>query len=225
MKKYFITATGTGIGKTLITSALAYQLSKQGKRVKALKPVISGFDAANAHTSDTGQLLEAQGLPVTPENVNIVSPWRFKAPLSPDMAAADERKRIDFNALNGFCRQQEDYDALLIEGVGGVMVPLTESQTTLDWMQALQYPVILVAGSYLGSISHTLTACQALLSRGLALDAVVISESEVSPAPLQRISEHLQRFLPDNSAIYTVTRLDSSPELWKTVPDITPILK
>jgi len=221
MKKYFITGTGTGVGKTLVTSSLAKQLRAKGKTVRALKPVISGFDAAALAGSDTGQLLLAQGLELSRENAAAVSPWQFAEALSPDMAAEAENRTIDFAALNDFCLRQEGADYLLVEGVGGVMVPLGESFTTLDWMEALQWPVILVAGSYLGSISHTLTTVQALLARGLKLQALIISESEHSPVPLARLQAHLKRFLPEALRLLSVTRLDSSAQLWEDTADIT----
>ena len=72
---------------------------------------------------------------------------------------------------------------MLVEGVGGAMVPLDAEHTVRDWIAALKHPALLIAGSYLGTISHTLTAAEALLSRGVAIAAIVINESEVSPVP------------------------------------------
>ena len=220
MKPYFITSSGTGIGKTLLSCALAHQLRKAGKSVRALKPVISGFDEKDFEGSDTAHLLIAQGLGPTPAGIASVSPWRFTAPLSPDMAAEDEGRAIDFGKLVEFCRSQDGVDYLLIEGIGGVMVPLDERHTVLDWMAALNFPVILVTGSYLGSLSHTLTAARAVLAAGLELAAVVISESERAPVPLSRTEGTLHRFLPPQTRIFPIGRLDSSLNLWKDVPDV-----
>jgi dethiobiotin synthetase len=219
MKKYFITGAGTGVGKTVFTSALAYQLQQKGKQVRALKPIISGFEQADAGSSDSGVLLAAQGLSASPQNIDAISPWRFAAPLSPDMAAEDECKAIDFEQLVAFCGSQTNAEYLLIEGVGGIMVPLNMRHTVLDWAVTLGFPVILVTGSYLGSLSHTLTAAQTIISAGLNLHTVVISESEYSAAPLDRIELTLRRFLPDTTQITQIARLDSSSDLWKYVPD------
>jgi dethiobiotin synthetase len=224
MKKYFITATGTGVGKTLITSALTWQLRQHGKRVTTLKPVISGFDMAEAEQTDTGLLLQAQEMPITVDNINAISPWRFAAPLSPDMAAQDAGAALDFSKLETFCKEPRDADVLLIEGVGGVMTTLNGSHSVLDWMEALEMPIILVAGSYLGAISHTLTAYEAIASRGLHLHALIISESEESSAPFSRLRATLQNFLPAELAIHHVTRVDSSQNLWKDVPDLTSVI-
>jgi len=224
MQKYFITATGTNIGKTLVTCALAAQLLAQGKMLKALKPVISGFDMVSLEQTDSGQLLLAQGVPLTSAALDAISPWRLKAALSPDMAGEEEGVSLALPEIVRFCESQSGVDYLLVEGIGGVMVPLNDTKTTLDWMAALGYHVILVTGSYLGAISHTLSACAALTAHGLAPHAIIISESEESPVPCARLKTTLRRFLPEAIRIHTIPRLDSSPDLWKYVPTLTQIL-
>src|SRR6185312_4226156 len=101
------------------------------------------------------------GRPLSLDEITRISPWRFEAPLSPDMAARREGRAIDFDALVDFTRSTAS-PLTLVEGVGGVMVPLDEQHTTLDWMAAVGFPVMLVTGSYLGTLSHTLTAVGAL---------------------------------------------------------------
>jgi dethiobiotin synthetase len=137
MSRYFITGSGTGVGKTLLTCALVHQLRKEGRAARAIKPVISGFDADRSAESDTGMLLAAQGLALTQPSIEAVSPWRFAAPISPDMAAQDEGGAVEVDRLVSFCRAQEGAGLLLVEGVGGVMVPLNATHTVLDWMGAL----------------------------------------------------------------------------------------
>jgi dethiobiotin synthetase len=197
MRTLFVTSSGTGIGKTFVMRALIGRLASEGRRVEAFKPVVSGFDPAAPSAGDTGALLEALGAPVSPERVERVSPWRFAAPLSPDMAASREGRRIDFDGLVGYCRQRlaEGTDVALIEGIGGAMVPLDERHTVLDWIVAMEIPTLLVVGSYLGTLSHTLTAAAALRARGVEL-RVVVSESEESPVPLSDILATLARHLP-----------------------------
>ena len=110
--------------------------------------------------------------------------------------AAREGRAVDFDAVLAFCRSQiaGRQDVLLIEGVGGVMVPLDDSHTVLDWMAALELPVLLVAGSYLGAISHTLTALDALGRRRLGVTAVIISETPGSAVDLMETAATVQRF-------------------------------
>ncbi|MDK9723289.1 MAG: dethiobiotin synthase [Sterolibacteriaceae bacterium MAG5] len=176
---YFITATGTDSGKTFVAEGLARELRARGRRLRALKPVMSGYDETRPADSDAGRLLAACGIEATPAAVADIAPWRFAAPLSPDRAAALEGRVIDFDGLMRWCRDEtaRNEDLLLIEGIGGVMVPLDGQRTVLDWMAALQLPVLLVAGTYLGAISHALTALAALRSAGLAPVAIVLNES------------------------------------------------
>jgi len=198
MSAVFVTATGTDIGKTFVTAALARTCRMQGRTVEALKPVISGFDLATLSSSDTGLLLAAIGRDPTPENVDAMSPWRFAAPLSPDMAGKREGRSVDFDALVTFSRDcvAARRDVLLIEGVGGIMAPIDQTRTVLDWVAALDVPILLVAGSYLGAISHTLTALDVLRRRDLSVLATVISETAGSTVDLMETAATVERFVP-----------------------------
>lgn len=194
MAGIFVTGIGTGIGKTMVTTLLIGQLRARGVAVAALKPVISGYDEAEAAASDSGLLLAALGLPVTAETVAAVSPWRFAAPISPDMAAAREGRCLDAAEIAAFCRAADGEGRItLAEGVGGAMVPLNDRETVLDVMAALGWPALVVAGSYLGTLSHTLTVLHALSGR-VPLAGVVVSESPESPVPLAETVATIGRF-------------------------------
>lgn len=178
-RAYFITAAGTDLGKTYVAAALARALVARGRRVRALKPVLSGYRDADAASSDAGLLLAACGGAVSAATIAAIAPWRFAAPLSPERAAALEGRRIDVAALTAWCRDEiaRNADTLLIEGIGGVMVPLDEGQTVRDWIAALGVPVLLVTGTYLGAVSHTLTALAALREVGVRPAAIVVNRS------------------------------------------------
>lgn len=197
MKTLFVTSSGTATGKTYVAAALAAALAAKGRAVTALKPVASGFSWDAVEETDTAILLRALGKEPTPAAVEACSPWRFEAPLSPDMAARREGRTLDFEALVGFCRnaQKGPGDLLLIEGIGGVMVPLDGQRTVLDWIAAVEAPALVVVGSYLGTLSHTLTAVEALRGRDVAIAGVVVDESEESPVPLAETAETLDRYL------------------------------
>ncbi|MGD0145036.1 MAG: dethiobiotin synthase [Rhizomicrobium sp.] len=198
MSAFFVTATGTDIGKTFVTAGLVRHLRKANAQVSALKPVASGFDIATAAVSDAGVLLEALDVPITPESIERISPWRFAAPLSPDMAAAREGQAIDFESLVALCRDAiaAEPGTLFIEGVGGAMAPLDQTHTVLDWMAALRVPLVVVAGSYLGTISHVLTALDVLARRELNVAALVIDDSADGAVPLEETMATLRRFVP-----------------------------
>lgn len=196
MTAYFVTATGTDIGKTFVTAGLIRHLREAGARVTALKPVVSGFDLATAAISDPGVLLEALGEPITPEALDRISAWRFAAPLSPDMAAAREGRSVPYEEVVALCRDAiaKHQGTLFIEGVGGVMVPLDERHTVLDWMAALGLPAIVVAGTYLGTISHTLTALDTLKRANVKVAALVLNDSGDGAVPLVETRATLARF-------------------------------
>jgi len=196
MQKYIIAATGTDIGKTFVTCELIKQLQKRGKKVAALKPIISGFDSNDVENSDTGKLLLAQNLPLSQQNIVAISPWRFETPISPDMAAQDAGQNIDFEEVVKFCRKQSEHDFLFIETAGGIMTPLNSNHTFLDLCEELKFPLILVAGNYVGSISHTLTACNAIDNRNLKISSIIINESMESLVSPQKTIDTLQNFLP-----------------------------
>jgi dethiobiotin synthetase len=198
MTAMFVTATGTDVGKTFVARGLIRALRARGGKVAALKPIVSGFDPKLAARSDPGLLLDALGEAATPDTIARMSPWRFAAPLSPDLAARAEGRQIDFAALIAFCRARmvSRADALVIEGVGGIMVPLDDRHTVLDWMIALELPLVVVAGSYLGTISHTLSALDVLARRNLAIAAVVVSETPGSRVPLADTVATITRLAP-----------------------------
>ena len=196
MSAIFITGTGTEVGKTFVAASLIRHLRQMGRSVEAIKPVVSGFDPDHPAASDPAILLNALGFPATLPNIERISPWRFRAAMSPDAAARQENRRIDVEEVVAFCQSaiKQRQEILLIEGVGGIMVPLDEQRTILDVMMALQLPLILVAGSYLGTISHTLTALDALFRRDLSVLAVIVSETSGATVPLAETVAEIGRF-------------------------------
>ena len=202
MAALFVTSCGTGRGKTYVSEKMIRGWIAKGDAVQVLKPVISGFDPEDAAVSDTGLLLAATGEALTAEAIDRVSPWRYAAPLSPDMAAALENRTVPVDDIISYCRSAIETatvrgERLLIEGAGGVMVPLDETRTMRDLMAALGIPVVLVVGSYLGSLSHALTALEALHVRRIAVDRIVINETADSNIPLTETRDTLARFVGD----------------------------
>jgi dethiobiotin synthetase len=210
VRAFFVTATGTEIGKTFITAALARHFTARGQAVNVLKPVLAGFDPKDFAESDPALLLKASGREPSLAEVERVSPFRFKAPLAPNLAAEREGRRVDFNAIVKCCEDAaRARDALLlIEGIGGLMVPLDNERTVLDLIERLDLPIILVTGSYLGTISHTLTALEVAKARKLDIAALVISESEGSTVSLGGTAATLRKFT--QVPTFSVPRNDQS---------------
>lgn len=193
MTTLFVTAAGTEVGKTFVCCRLIEELRREW-RLRVVKPVATGFDPDDVASSDTGRLLAAQGRALDPQSIDATTPWRYRAALSPDMAARRERSEIPFDRLVQFSRAEPEDDLTLIEGIGGVMVPLDATHTVLDWMDTLSPIVWLVVGSYLGSLSHALTALAALDRRGLEVASLIVSESPEQPVDIGETAATLERF-------------------------------
>ena len=204
MSAYFVTAIGTDVGKTFATAALLYAARAQGKSVAGYKPLACGSE--HALGGDVAEIIAAAGMEHTQ-----ASPWWFAAPLSPHMAAAAEGKTIDPDAVVQWCRARAaGRDLVLIEGVGGVMVPITPTYTVRDWMQALALPVILVASNYLGAINHSLLTIEVLRQASIPIAAIIVSES-VGGVSLSQTEATIRTFAPEVPLIVSQPRVAS----WK----------
>jgi dethiobiotin synthetase len=133
------------------------------------------------------------------------------------MAAAREGRRIDLTEVVRFCRAQGEG---LVEGIGGLMTPLNERDTVLDWIVALGCPTVLVAGSYLGTLSHTLTAVAAMRARGIEPTAVVVSESLDAPS-LDETAATLRRFV---EPVVPLPRI-AGPDPWARAPQLQRVIQ
>ena len=109
---------------------------------------------------------------------------------------------------------------MLVEGVGGIMVPLDERHTVLDWMTALDWPILLVCGTYLGSISHTFSAVSVLQAKNLPLAGIIVSESE-NGVSLAETLDTLKTFLPGGVPVVQLPRLDAHETPWKKAPPLS----
>jgi dethiobiotin synthetase len=208
--QYFVTGIGTGVGKSLVTAALAHRY-----KIPAFKPVLSGYGMDGG---DDAALL-AQ---VTGRSVEALSHWRFAAPLSPHLAAQKEGKSIDPKALEDWCREQlARQSSCLIEGVGGVLVPLHETYTVADWISALNLPVILVASSYLGAMNHTLLSLEVMQQRGISPKTIIVSQAtEKEDAGLEDTLQTLRGFVSQEMELVALPRLAGSDTPWKEAADL-----
>jgi dethiobiotin synthetase len=179
MAAFFVTGSGTDIGKTFVCAGLLRFWRARGLDPAAIKPVVSGYDEAAPEGSDPALLLQALGQPVDAARIQAMAPFRLRAPLSPDQAATLEGRRLAAEQVAAPCRQliEQAKGPVLVEGAGGVMSPLNERETLLDLAVLIGAPVLFVAGSYLGALSHALTGLAALRATGLRAAAVVVNES------------------------------------------------
>lgn len=164
---YFITGTDTGVGKTLVSQALLYRLRREHARVAGFKPVASGCEQTGEglRNADALALQRASSLVMPYATIN---PYAFAPPIAPHLAAAQAGVRIELEKIAA-CIHSVAADAVVVEGVGGWLVPLNETQTVADLAVLLKLPVILVVGLRLGCLNHALLSVADMRARGVAI--------------------------------------------------------
>ena len=174
-RHWFVTGTDTGIGKTLVSSAMLHLLAGSGLRAVGMKPVAAGLDAIDgAWCNDDVERLHAAGNVDAP--LALRCPYLLRAPMSPHLAAKEEGVRIALPPmLSAFAGLAARADAVVVEGVGGFCVPFGDDLDSADLAVALGLPVVLVVGLRLGCLSHALLTAEAVRARGLVLAGWVAS--------------------------------------------------
>jgi dethiobiotin synthetase len=183
----FVTGTDTDVGKTIVSAALLAAMSAAGERVRAHKPAVTGLDeqpegdGARIWPADHELLGAAAGMEAAE-----VSPLRFGPAVSPELAARLAGQRVEPAQLLAAARAASAEGALIVEGVGGLLSPLTEDFTVRDLAAALALPVLVAARPGLGTINHTLLTIQAARAVGLDVRAVVLTPWPREPSVLER---------------------------------------
>ncbi len=175
MAGIFVTGTDTGIGKTYVASCIIKALRKQGIDVGVMKPAETGcrISAGRLVPKDAAILKHSAGVR---DSLTLVNPYRFRLPLAPLAAARQDGKRIEIpRILSAFRTLKARHDLMIVEGAGGIMVPLTDCYSYLDLAEALHLPILIVARPGLGTINHTLLTIQALRERGTDIIGIVIN--------------------------------------------------
>jgi dethiobiotin synthetase len=171
MPGVFISGTDTGVGKTRVGCALVHALRARGMRVGVMKPVETGVEEAGPQ--DALALARAAN---RSDALAEISPLRFALPTAPSVAAKAEGRTIDIDQLlKGFETLEQNCDWLLVEGAGGLRVPLSPGCDMIDLAERMALPILIVARASLGTINHTLLSLGAIEERGLPLAGVVIS--------------------------------------------------
>jgi dethiobiotin synthetase len=174
----FVTGTDTGVGKTVATAVLAVSLREQGVNAGVMKPVETGIGDRTG--SDAEWLMSVAPSDDPPA---IVAPYRLRASAAPAIAAAAEDIAIDLHRILSACEAlAARHECLLIEGVGGAMVPLSADILVADLIHHLRLPVLIVARSGLGSINHTLLTVECLERRGIPILGVLFNNPFAPPA-------------------------------------------
>jgi dethiobiotin synthetase len=171
----FVTGTDTGVGKTMVTGAITAALRAEGLNVGVWKPVQSGARLGRGLT-DSERLLQITGIDERPEDV---APFTFEAPLTPLLAAKQAGVTLTLKELIAAgLPLTKRYEALLIEGAGGVGVPLTHDSLMVDLISELRIPALIIARSSLGTINHTLLTVSFLRAHGVPIVGIIMNDGD-----------------------------------------------
>jgi len=210
----FVTGTSTEVGKTVVAAVIARTLAAEGKRVAVFKPAVTGLEEEGE--TDHALLRRASGSNQSDEEI---APYRYGPPASPHLAAALAAEEIDPERLHQAAREAAaDADAIVCEGVGGLLVPLSPTYLVRDLAVDLGYPLIVVASPSLGTINHTLLTLESARGAGLEVTAVVLNPWPDEPSEIE----------PDNRetiARLGEVRVETVPQLNLSDPSSWPPLQ
>jgi dethiobiotin synthetase len=189
-KAIFITGTDTGVGKTIASAVIAMLLRRKGHSVGVMKPVTSGcIEREGKLVSEDAELLAfAAGTEVTSDS----APYLLKAPLAPSLAASMEGVRIDFQVIrDAYQRLSEQYEYLIVEGAGGLMVPVTGGMLISDLANFLGLPIAVIARPGLGTVNHTLLTTFSAKNLGLTVKGVIVNRFPANPGDAEKHAPHM----------------------------------
>mgnify|MGYP001166943243 CR=1 FL=1 len=183
----FITGTDTGVGKTLVTAALALYLKKQGITVGVMKPIETGTSPLRETRSDAARL---RSIIESDEPLGAIRPYAFQLPVAPLAAAQQEGQAINLETIKKVYRLLSTrYDSMIVEGVGGVRVPITPKSTVADLIKSLRLPAVVVGRSGLGGINHALLTIEALRQSRISILALVLNQTESARSASARLQQ------------------------------------
>lgn len=195
---YFISGIDTNIGKSIATGWLAKTLQQNGIKVITQKLVQTGN---NGYSEDIELHRKIMNVDLFPEDIaGLTAPVIFTYPASPHLAAEIDKKELDTNTITNAGKILEKrYDVVLLEGAGGLMVPLTRNLLTIDYIARLDYPVILVTSGKLGSINHTFLSLESIRNRKMKLHSVIYNLSPqtdelITCDSLKTIRQYMQKY-------------------------------
>ncbi|MFH0985992.1 MAG: dethiobiotin synthase [Candidatus Omnitrophota bacterium] len=183
----FITGTDTDVGKTVVSAGLALVLRDRGMKVGIMKPVATGCygDEGRLISQDAAFLMEAAQNEYPP----LSSPSRFRNALSPNVAAMLEKKEVDVpGILKSYRELQKHYDFMIVEGIGGLMVPLKKDYYVANLIRDMGLPILIVSYAGLGAINHTLLTVDAATIRGLTVRGIIFNRVSVTNYSLAELT-------------------------------------
>jgi dethiobiotin synthetase len=179
----FITGTDTGVGKTYVAERIAAILTEQGVDVGVMKPAETGCPLRAGRRLMPSDAMQLRNAAQCCDPLDLVNPYRFRNPLAPSVAASQERKKIYPEKIRTAFRElSRRHEFMIVEGSGGIMVPLSERYTFRDLAYGLKLPVVIIARPGLGTINHTLMTISVLRDKGIAIQGIIINYADNKPA-------------------------------------------
>jgi len=174
-KGIFITGTDTGVGKTIIACALATFLKEQGVNVGVMKPIETGCNNRNGKLLP-GDAIMLKKYSMSLDDLNDISPCRFKNPLAPMAAAMFEKRKVDLTVIKkSFDQLKKNHDFLIVEGIGGLLVPIKRNFFVADLAKLLGFPILIVCHPGLGTLNHTFLTTREAKKINLPIKGIVIN--------------------------------------------------
>ncbi len=209
----FVTGTGTEVGKTVVAATVARTAADAGRAVAVFKPAVSGLDAGGE--ADHALLRRAAG---SPQSDDEIAPYRYAAPVSPHLGAELAGETIDPERLRAAAAHAAGgADVLVVEGVGGFLVPLRLDYSVADFARELGLPVVIAAAAGLGTINHTLLTIEAVRAAGLDPVAVVLTPWPPEPSLIERSNREVIAQL-GNVDVAVLPRVElGRPESWPSL--------
>lgn len=175
---YFITATDTGVGKTVVSAALAQYLKKQGYSVAVMKPLATGGIVRNKKYVSEDVLFHQRALGKN-ENYELLNPYCFLKPLSPYAASILEKKNILIKKIiSAYKALSEKYDIVIVEGIGGILVPIKKNYFVADLTRDMKLPLLIIARPGLGTLNHTLMTIKTAQSYQLKIAGIIFNHTQ-----------------------------------------------
>lgn len=175
-KGIFVVGTDTGVGKTVVSAGLALALRERGIRVGVMKPVATGCTGISSRliSQDAVFLFEAAENEFAP----LTNPVRFRNPVAPSVAEVYEQLKVDVRSIiAAFKKLSEYYDYVIVEGIGGLMVPIQKRYYVANLVRDFKLPILIVSSIGLGAINHTLLTVDSAVIRGLAIKGIIFNRS------------------------------------------------
>jgi len=210
-KSIFITGTDTGIGKTIASAAIAMLLKRMGHSVGVMKPVTSGCELRDGKlvSLDAELLCFAAGTELTGD----VAPYLLTAPLAPSVAASKDVVKISFATVKeSYDRLCEQFEYVIVEGAGGLMVPVVGGMLIADLALHLGLPIVAVARPNLGTVNHTLLTTFSARSLGLQVKGVIINRFPAHPDEAEASAPHMIDSLSGNPLLHVFPAVDGADD-------------